>query len=96
VVIVIVDVDVDIVVVCGAVGVVVVVVVVVIGSDDVVAAVVVSGFLGARTTNINTRERVNANIVRTIKDIEMILTQQWCHHFCGSIFLVASSLYSRL
>jgi hypothetical protein len=59
-------------------------IVVVTGSDDVV---VISSFFGAKTTNINTRERIIANIISTIKDMPMILTQVYCHHLRGSIFL---------
>ena len=108
---VVVTVDVDIVVVCGAVGVATDVFVVngdavivsdvgkvvVTGGDGVMTVVeVVSGFLGARIMNFNIRERVTANIVRTIKDMQIILTQRWCHHLRGPIFLVTYLLNSWL
>jgi hypothetical protein len=54
-----------VVVVCGA--------VVVVSSEGVV---VVFDFSGVKTANFNTRERVTATIVKTIKEIHMILTQR--------------------
>jgi hypothetical protein len=87
VVIVVVNVD----VVCGSVVVVIcgVVVITVDCTDDVVVVVcgavvfvssegvvVVFDFSGVKTVNFNTRERVTATIVKTIKEIHMILTQR--------------------
>jgi hypothetical protein len=80
VVIVVVNVD----VVCGSVVVITVdctddVVVVVCGAVVVVSSegvVVVFDFSGVKTANFNTRERVTATIVKTIKEIHMILTQR--------------------
>ena len=42
-------------------------------SDD--SAVTVCGFLGAKTTSFNTKEKVTATIARTIKDMTMILAR---------------------
>jgi len=70
------------------------IVVVVAGCDDAVAVMVVSRFLGARITNFNSKERVTANIVRMIKDMQMILTYRYCHHLRSSIFFETLSLYS--
>jgi hypothetical protein len=89
-VVVVVTVDVDVVVV-------VVVVVdsggVVTGDDGAMAVVVViSGLFGARITNFNNRERVTATIARTIKDMQMILNQRWCHHLLGPVILLTNSL----
>jgi hypothetical protein len=71
-------------------------IVVVTSSDVVVIMVVISDFLGTRITNFNTRDRLIANIVRTIKDMPMILTQRWCHHLCGPILSEANSRNSWL
>ncbi len=38
-----------------------------------VVVVMLSGFLGARMANFNNRERTIAKIVKTIKEIKMIL-----------------------
>jgi len=46
-----------------------------IGIGDVVAVIVISCSLGAKTTNCNTREMVTANIIRTMKDMPIILTR---------------------
>jgi hypothetical protein len=85
------DVDVVVIVVfvvCGSVDVDVVVVVVVCGGVDVDVAsdivvggddglaVIVSGFFGVIMMNSTTRESVTAEIVKTIKDVHMILTQR--------------------
>ncbi len=68
------------VVVCDAVVVVVVndvgEVVVADGDGMVAVVVVISGLSGARITNFNSKPRATANIVRTIKQMNMILTQR--------------------
>jgi hypothetical protein len=48
----------------------------VVTADGVVMVVMLSGFLGARMTNFNNRERLIAKIVKTIKAIEMILIRR--------------------
>ena len=48
--------------------------VVAVGNGDIV--VVVSGFLGARMTKFNSRDRVIAKIVKTIKEMQIILNQR--------------------
>jgi hypothetical protein len=50
-------------------------IVVISGSDDAVAIVRVSGFWGAKITNFNAKDRVTADIVRTLKYMKMILTK---------------------
>jgi hypothetical protein len=74
---VVVDVDVD--VVCGTVNVVVGNVgidVTVVVAGDAAVVVVVPGFAGSRMTNFNVRERVTAKIVKTTRDMQMILNQR--------------------
>lgn len=98
-VVVIVDVDVGVLVVSGGIAVVVgCIAVIVVDTDtvDVVVIVVNSDFFGTKTTNFNTRERVRANIVTIIKDIQAILIQRWCHHLPGLIFFATCSLYNWL
>lgn len=56
----------------------------------------VSGFSGAKRTNFNMKDRVTADIVRTIQDMKMILNQVECHHLRGSIFPGVSSLFNWL
>ena len=67
-----VDVNVDIDVDVGDIG----VDIAVVTADGVVMVVMLSGFLGARMTNFNNRERLIAKIVKTIKAIEMILIRR--------------------
>jgi hypothetical protein len=70
-------VDVDDVVVCVSIDVDVASGVVVVGDDVVVVVVVVvSDFFGARMTNFKTRASVTAQIVNTIKDMQMIVIQR--------------------
>jgi hypothetical protein len=84
--------SVDDVVVCGSVdaGVTSVVVVVVVDKGGI--SVVVSGFLGARMTNFNSRDRVTAKSVKTIKEMQMILTRRCCHHLLRPLVLWAYSV----
>ncbi len=70
--------------------------VVVVSNGSVSIVVVISDSLRARTTNFNTRERVTAKIVKTIKEMQMIKTQRRCHHFCGLLFSVIPSLCTWL
>ncbi len=68
--------------------------VIVVGTDDVDivvidgdgVGVVVFAFLGARITNFNTRENGIINIIRTIKQMKIIVTQRRCQHLRRSIF----------
>jgi hypothetical protein len=46
------------------------------GGGGVAVIVVIFGFFRARTTSFNTRERVIAKTVKTIKHMKMILTQR--------------------
>ncbi len=56
---------------------------------------VVSGLLGEKTTNFNTRETViTAIIANMIKKMATILTQRRCHHLCVTLLSVVSSLYT--
>jgi hypothetical protein len=71
-------------------------IIVVTDTGDVVALMVIPSSLGARKTNFNSREIVTANIVRTMKDMQIILTRGSCHHLRGPIFLGLYSLYRRL
>ena len=66
--------DVDVVVVCSGVDVDIASDVVVSGDDGL--SVIVSGFFGVIVMNSTTRESVTAKIVKTIKDVHMILTQR--------------------
>jgi len=64
--------------------------------DDDVLVVIFSGFVGARMTNFNNKERVTAIIVKTIKEIPMILIQRWCHHLDRLWFPMSSWMYAGL
>ncbi len=75
--------------------------VIIVGNDGVDIVVVtdgggvpavVSGFLGAKITNFNTRESETTNIVTTMKQMKMIVTRRWCHHLCGLVFSLSNSL----
>jgi hypothetical protein len=50
--------------------------IIVVTLDGVVVVVMLSGFVGARMTNFNKRERVTAIIAKTIKEMPMILIQR--------------------
>jgi uncharacterized protein YsxB (DUF464 family) len=75
--------------------------VIVVGNDDVDIVVVtdgggvpavVSGFLGAKITNFNTRESETTNIVTMMKQMKMIVTRRWCHHLRGLVFSLSNAL----
>ena len=66
--------DVDVVVVCGGVDVDIASDVVVSGDDGL--SVIVSRFFGVIVMNSTIRESVTVKIVKTIKDVHMILTQR--------------------
>ena len=51
-------------------------IIVIVTVDGDVLVVIFSGFVGARMTNFNNKERVTAIIVKTIKEIPMILIQR--------------------
>jgi hypothetical protein len=50
--------------------------IVVVALEDDGVVMMVSGFVGARMTNFNKRERVTAIIAKTIKEMPMILIQR--------------------
>ncbi len=70
--------------------------IVVVSGGGVAVIVVFFGFSGAKITNFNTRKRVMAKIVKTIKHMPMILTQRRCHHLRRPLFAVADSLNTWL
>lgn len=58
--------------------------------------VILSGFFGARMTNLSNRARVIAKITKTIKEMEVILTHRRRHHFCCLLLFIANSMYAQL
>jgi hypothetical protein len=66
--------------------------VVVTDDDGAWVVIMVSGLVGAKIRSFNSRERVTAHIVRTMRDTQTILTHRYCHHFRGPILLLAYSL----
>jgi hypothetical protein len=67
-----------------------IVVVVAIVDVTMVGMVVVSGFIGAKTTHFSSRERVTMKIAKRIRKAPMITIRWLCHHLRLSISLEIS------
>ena len=91
---VVVNVDVD--VVCCSVVDIICGVVAVVNSECIAVMAVVSNFPGFEMANLNTRGRMTAKTVKTIKEMPMIFTERRCHHLRRPLFLVTHSLYTWL